>query len=53
MIETNVLVVSDLLHTAGIVSKPHTFDGAEEIFMLHDFRGLFESMSAKSLKYLG
>jgi hypothetical protein len=37
MIETNVLVVSDLLHTAEIVSKPQTFDGAEEIFMLHDF----------------
>jgi hypothetical protein len=37
MIETNVLVFSDLLHTAEIVSKPQTFDGAEEIFMLHDF----------------
>jgi hypothetical protein len=32
-----MLVVSDFLHTAEIASKPQTFDGAEEIFMLHDF----------------
>lgn len=37
MIEMNLLVVSDFLHTAEIASDPQTFDGDEEIFMLHDF----------------
>ena len=34
MIEMNLLVVSDFLHTAEIASKPQTFDGAEEIFKI-------------------
>jgi len=50
MIEMNLLVVSDFLHTAEIASDPQTFDGAEEIFMLHDFEEIFERMSAKSLR---
>jgi len=37
MIEMNLLVVSDFLHTAEIAANPQTFDGAEEIFILHDF----------------